>query len=174
MEYLLEEYAPVGLSWLSGKVVKMNGRTIGFTLLLLAAAVFVVVSLLTRPPVQPPNPDGSGAIGDPLKVALLAHMVENKALTAGAPADDAQPGGEKGTAEKTPRPDLTVARKGDKIEIALSEEFLEELGPGALAALGLPERKMPLSQGRYDRFLHDLHDLIISQNPDTHGHGAEE
>ena len=134
----------------------MTKRTVVIALATLVLASLVALAFLTRPSVGPGTaPNQAPEAGrDPLAVPLIAHMQDAEVLDVGPTKDHA----------------LALFADGDRVHVILSEAFLAELGPDALARLGLPDRDTLLSWDRYQHFLDTLHDLLIVLHPEAHAH----
>jgi hypothetical protein len=133
----------------------MNAKTLWTGLILLATVLLVVLALLTRPqaPSLPTGPQPVKATTNPLDVPLLQHMRED-GLDVGA-----EPGHQ-----------LTIGRSGDEVSLTLSDGLIEYLGPGSLEQMELSTPQSVVSWQRYERFLNDLHNLIVARHPEAHEH----
>ncbi len=133
----------------------MNPKTLWTGLVVLATVLLVVLALLTRPKAPGPisGPEPVKATTNPLDVPLLQHMRE----------DGLDVGAEPGHL-------LVIGRSGDEVSLTLSDGLLEYLGPGFLEQLELSTTQTMVSWQRYERFLNDLHALIVARHPEAHEH----
>ncbi len=134
----------------------MNAKTLWTGLIVVATALLIVLGLLTRPHQSPQTaktPKTPKITSNPLEVPLVEHMIED-GLDVGA-----EPGHQ-----------LVVGRVGDEVSLTLSSELLEFLGPGSLEQLELSTTQTQVSWSRYEKFLEDLHDLIVARHPEVHEH----
>jgi hypothetical protein len=137
----------------------MNRKMLMTGLVVVATVLVVVWALLTRPTVPGPStgPQPVKAATNPLDVPLLAHMRED-GLDVGA-----EPGHQ-----------LVIGRSGNEVSLTLSSGLIEYLGPGSLEQLELSTTQTVVSWPRYERFLEDLHALIVARHPEAHEHEEEE
>lgn len=131
----------------------MNRKMLMTGLIAVATVLVVVWTLLTRPQIPEPStgPQPVKAATNPLDVPLLDHMRED-GLDVGA-----EPGHQ-----------LVIGRNGDEVSLTLSNRLLEYLGPGSLEQLELSTTQTVVSWPRYERFLEDLHALIVARHPEAH------
>lgn len=135
-----------------------SNRMLPVLTMIVAGILGAIYMIMTRPPVPPTDAgstrkEQSVADRDPLKVPLLAHMHEEEGIDIGT------------TITATSTPDVVAIRKGDEIEVILSEKLLQRLGPDALVSLQMTDRYETMTWERYNRFVSALHELIIAKSP---------
>jgi hypothetical protein len=133
----------------------MNKRTILTILVALGTVSLLVIAFLSRPHAPKPAsaPTSVKETKNPLDVPLLEHMRED-GLDVGS-----EPGHQ-----------LVIGQSGNEVSLTLSNGLLAYLGPGSLEQLELSTTQTAVSWQRYERFLEDLHRLIVARHPEVHEH----
>lgn len=136
-------------------------RTVQVVIIAAIAFGLLVWAIRTRPNVPRVKSHIGGLaaampLPDPLTAALLGEMRHEHHLDVGLPPGHA----------------LSIARKDGRVEVTLSEELLQDLGPGTLDTLGLPDRTVTFTWSKYLEFLERLHVLVATRHPGADDGGA--
>ncbi|MCA9444151.1 MAG: hypothetical protein KC964_25385 [Candidatus Omnitrophica bacterium] len=110
------------------------------------------------PPSGETNPTVSETPSDPSDRGDVVHLLETHGIHIGEATDN----------------DIIVQRSGEKIQIEITDEFLNEVPDTLLGTLGWTRSTNWLSEEGYSNFLDSLHTFLIEEMPEEHGHSHGE
>ena len=126
------------------------------TIVIIGVVIALALALKTRPTVQEESNVQRKEIQamDPLSAPLIAHMRDDDGIDIGPDTSHA----------------LAIMIEGEQIRVVVSDRLKEKLGADLLERLGMVENEKQMSWDGYQRFLNDLHNIIIVAEGGEHHH----